>query len=88
MAVKRYLKDLPPDKRGRYDRAPDKDHLKIVKALQRRPEQWLMVREFQTPQGASRFARRIRESEFLAFRDGTYEAHSRSGQVFARYMGD
>lgn len=88
MATRKYLKELPPSRSGQYERPPNPEHAKMVKALRRKPGQWVAVRDFQTPQAASAFARKIRESTFIAFRDGVYEANSREMTVYARFVSD
>jgi hypothetical protein len=87
MASRRYLKELPPSEKGKYERAPWPDHVKIVDRLQKRPGVWVKVRDFQTPQSASAFAKKIRDGGPLAFRDGEYEAQARKMSVWARFVG-
>lgn len=84
----RVVKELPESGRGKYERPPRPEHVKLVKALQRKPYTWMSVREFQNPSAASRFARQVRDNEFIAFKGGQYEARSIKSVVYARYMGE
>lgn len=83
----KYVSEPPPSTRGKYERGPHPSHVKIVKALQKRPGRWMKVREFESLQGASRFAKHIREGKFIAFRDGEYDAVSRHKVVHAVFHG-
>lgn len=83
----RYLKELPATNRGKYPRGPYPEHVKMIKAMQRKPGVWVPVKSFSHAQNASTFARKIRERQFIAFKDGgPYEAQARGKVVYARVV--
>lgn len=82
------VKELPPTERGKYERKPPADHVKIVKQLRKNPGEWYELRTFGSPQAANTWAKKIRTGKMLAFRDGTYEAVIRGSTVLGRFIGD
>jgi len=78
----RWVDELPPPENGRA--RGRHDHDAIAAALRQKPGQWAML-----PDAPGSLAGQIHYGSVIAYRPaGSYEAHIRQGNVYARYRGD
>lgn len=84
----KYLTEPPPSLVGKYPRAGDPEHEKLVKSAKRKPGKWIAARSFEAAPSASRWAHRVRSGRFIAFRDGTFEATVRDKTVYIRFIDE
>lgn len=75
----------PPDGRGR----SGEESQAIADELRRRPGRWAVVKEYDSVPSAGAYAGQIRNGVTRAWQpEGAFEAVSRKGKVYARYIGE